>query len=337
MENIMMPALLLGVTGLAMGLFLAFASKKFEVKVDERVEEIIGILPGINCGACGYPGCAGYADALVNIGATMDCCAPGGATVAKNIGGIMGVAVEVSDRKMVAKLICQGDHTKTKKKYEYSGIIQSCASMALYTGGDKSCSFACIGHGDCAIVCPVDAITVNEERGIVEISEEKCIACGKCVTTCPKSVITILPQDKRVNVRCSSKDKGIDAKKACSVACIGCRICEKACPVDAITVTNNLAKIDVEKCVECGLCAVKCPTGAINDETFEIKKAEIIPEKCIGCTACARVCPTTAITGVVKEKHIVDPEKCIGCQLCYDKCKFGAIKMDINIKASDVN
>lgn len=332
MENIMMPALILGVTGLAMGLFLAFASKKFEVEVDPRVEKILGVLPGINCGACGFPGCSGYADAIVNNGAPIDACAPGGGTVVKNISDVMGVSVEISERKIVAKLICQGEHTRTKQKYNYGGALKNCASMALYSGGDKSCSFACIGHGDCAGVCPADAIFVNHERGIVEISEEKCISCGKCVKTCPKSVIAMLPQDRRVNVRCSSREKGPDAKKSCSVACIGCGICAKACPVDAITVANNLAKIDVEKCIQCGLCAIKCPTNAINDETTEIKKAKIISEKCIGCTACARVCPVTAITGVVKEKHIIDPEKCIGCQLCYEKCKFHAIEMEITPK-----
>lgn len=327
MENILIPALILGVTGLAMGLFLAFASKKFEVEVDPRVEKIIEALPGINCGACGYPGCAGYADAIVNGGAPIDACAPGAGAVVKSISDIMGASAAPATTKMVAKLLCQGEHNRTSEKYEYVGAMKSCASMALYSGGEKKCHYACIGQGDCAAVCPVDAITVSQEKGIVFIDEDKCVSCSKCVKTCPKSVIAMLPQNKKVTVRCSSKDKGVDAKKSCSVACIGCGICVKACPVAAIEINNNLAKIDQDKCVQCGLCAIKCPTKAIDSEIKELKLAKIIEDKCIGCTACARVCPVNAITGAVKQKHIIDPEKCIGCQLCFDKCKFHAIEM----------
>lgn len=327
MENILIPALILGVTGLAMGLFLAFASKKFEVEVDPRVERIIEALPGINCGACGYPGCSGYADAIVNAGAPLDACAPGAGAVAKNISDIMGTSVQVSSTKIVAKLLCQGDHNKTNKKYQFTGAMNTCASMALYSGGDKSCHYACIGAGDCVTVCPVNAISLCGDSGIVSIDEDKCVSCSKCVKTCPKSVLAMLPQQKKVTVKCSSRDKGPEAKKSCSVACIGCGICAKACPVSAIEVTNNLAKIDQDKCVQCGLCAIKCPTKAIDSEIKELKLAKIIEDKCIGCTACSRVCPVQAITGEVKQKHVIDPNKCIGCQLCFDRCKFHAIEM----------
>ena len=161
MNAVIMPVLVLGLTGLAMGLFLAFASKKFEVEVDPKIEQIMGILPGANCGGCGFPGCAGYA--VVNEGAGMSLCAPGGASVAEGIGQIMGATVEVSDEKIVAKVLCQGDNTRTTKIYEFDGELQTCAAMMLYAGGDKSCVYSCLGHGDCERVCPVNAIKVNDK------------------------------------------------------------------------------------------------------------------------------------------------------------------------------
>lgn len=328
MEAILSPIAILGGTGLLMGLFLAYASKKFEVEVDPKVEEIIGVLPGINCGACGYPGCSGYAEAIALQGAGITACSPGGPAVAEKISKIMGMTVNLSGPKMVAKVLCQGDNTKTSKIYDFDGELTSCAAIMLYAGGDKSCKYGCLGYGDCVKVCPVDAIVIND-KGLASIDEDKCISCKKCVKTCPKNVISMLPQDKKVTVLCSSKDKGPVARKACTVPCIGCGICAKVCPVQAIEVTNNLAKIDPEKCIECGLCAVKCPTKAINNDVKEIKKAEIIEDKCIGCTACARVCPVQCISGEVKQKHKIDETKCIGCQLCYSKCKFGAIKINV--------
>ena len=276
MEAVLIPAIVLGLTGLAMGLFLAFASIKFEVQVDPKIEAISGILPGANCGGCGFPGCSGYAAAIVEQGAPMSLCAPGGAAVAAKIGEIMGASVDVSSEKVVARVLCQGDNTRTTKIYKFDGELQTCAAMMLYAGGDKSCVYSCLGHGDCEKVCPVGAIKVNE-KGIAEVDEDKCISCGLCQKACPKKVIAMLPQSKKVTVTCSSKEKGAAAKKACTTACIGCGICAKNCPVGAITVENNLAKIDPAKCISCGICATKCPTKAIVSDV-EPKKAEIIEE-----------------------------------------------------------
>ena len=103
MEAIMMPVVVLGITGILMGLFLAYASKKFEVEVDPKVEAILAVLPGANCGACGFPGCAGYASGVALEGAKMTLCAPGGPKVIEKIGEIMGVAVEIPVKKKPVK------------------------------------------------------------------------------------------------------------------------------------------------------------------------------------------------------------------------------------------
>lgn len=269
MEGIIIPVLVLGLTGLAMGLFLAYASIKFEVKVDPKIEEITGILPGANCGGCGFPGCSGYASAIVEEGAPMTLCSPGGGAVASKIGEIMGKTVSVSSDKIVARVTCQGDNSKTTKTYDYIGEFKSCQALALYGGGNKSCPFSCLGLGDCERVCPVGAIVVGE-NGIAKVDEDKCISCGLCKGACPKAVIDMVSQKQKVTVLCSSKEKGAVAKKACQVACIGCGMCAKACPVGAITVENNLAKIDGSKCVNCGACALKCPTKAIHNELSKV-------------------------------------------------------------------
>lgn len=262
MEAIVIAVVILGVTGLAMGLFLAFAAKKFEVQIDPKIEEIIGILPGANCGGCGYPGCSGYASAIVEEGAAMTLCSPGGASVAAKIGDIMGASVDTSGEKVVARVLCQGDNTFSKKRFDFEGELKTCSAVTLYAGGDKSCKYGCLGYGDCERVCPVGAIVVNE-KGIASVDEEACISCGLCVKACPKSVIAMTPAAKKVTVKCMSKDKGGDAKKACGIACIGCGMCQRTCPFGAIEVSNNLAKIDPAKCKNCQLCVVVCPTKAI--------------------------------------------------------------------------
>lgn len=262
MEAIVIAIVVLGITGLAMGLFLAFAAKKFEVEIDPKIEQIISALPGANCGGCGYPGCSGYACAIVEEGASMTLCSPGGASVASQIGDIMGASVDTSSEKVVARVLCQGDNTQTKKRFDFQGELATCASLMLYAGGDKSCKYGCLGYGDCERVCPVAAVVVND-KGIAHVDEEACISCGLCVKACPKSVIAMIPAKKKVTVKCCSKDKGGDAKKACGVACIGCAMCQKACPFGAIEISNNLAKIDPVKCKNCQLCVVVCPTKAI--------------------------------------------------------------------------
>jgi len=323
-NNILLASASLGTMGLAFGAGLAFASKKFAVEIDPRVEAINEVLPGANCGGCGFPGCGGFAVAVVAGEAPVNGCPVGGPDCAQAIAGVMGLEA-ATGAKQVAKVLCAGTSEHCKENFIYDGV-QDCKAAHMISGGSKSCQYGCLGLGTCERACPFDAIVMNE-GGIAEIDKDKCTACGKCLEVCPKSVIGYVPYDQNVIVDCNNMDRGGHVKKNCGIACIACKMCVKACPFDAIDVENNIAKIDYEKCTNCGLCYDKCPTKAIEMDESKRLKAVVIEEACIGCTLCKKVCPVDAIAGEVKQKHKVDPEKCIGCSACEAKCPKDAIIM----------
>ncbi len=249
------------VLGVLFGVILTIADKKFKVEADPRVEAVRACLGGANCGACGYAGCDAFADAVVAGNAPVNGCAPSGAKGAEAIAAIMGVSAEVGERK-VARVLCQGDCTTAKERYNYDGYT-SCATAAGLAGGPKLCGFACVALGDCAKVCAFDAITV--ENGLVHIDENKCVACGKCVSVCPRGVIALKPASETVIVSCRNTDNGREARMACMKACIACGRCVKECPNDAVHVEGGVAKIDESKCTRCGACAKVCPCKCIID------------------------------------------------------------------------
>ena len=251
---------LLAVLGILIGILLGVAGKVFAVETDERVEKVRECLPGNNCGGCGYPGCDGLAEAIVAGDAPVNGCPVGGAPVAGKIAEILGVEAGSSERQ-VAFVKCAGTCEKANQDYEYTGV-QDCAAMAFVpNGGPKSCNYGCLGFGNCVKACPFDAIHVVD--GVAVVDKDACKACGKCVAACPKHLIELLPVSAKHIVQCSSKDKGKDVMKACSVGCIACHLCEKNCPSDAVHVVDNVAYIDQEKCTKCGLCAEKCPKKII--------------------------------------------------------------------------
>lgn len=268
--DILLPVLAIGGMGLIFGAILAVASKIFAVDIDERVPQIVEVLPGANCGGCGFAGCNAYADAVVKGEAAVNCCPVGGEIAAEKIAYIMGVTAEKSV-KQAARVLCQGSLENTDTRYEYDGPMD-CLTADRLGGGPKSCAYGCMGLGSCTSVCKFGAIEVKD--GVAVVDEEKCTACGACVNICPKHVIAILPVTSKVTVKCSSKDKGKKTRTVCKTGCIGCGICAKNCPKEAITVENNVASINSELCVSCGICAAKCPQKCIIS-TRVIKKAAV--------------------------------------------------------------
>lgn len=257
--NILWAIIALAGLGVLFGLILDVAEKKFAVKKDDRVEKVRACLAGANCGACGYPGCDGFAEAVVKGEAPVNGCTAGGAKTAAGVAEVMGVSA-VSDTPRVARVICQGECGVSKERYVYDGYT-SCQMAAQMVGGPKLCRYACVGLGDCMDVCKFDAIHI--ENGLAVVDQNKCTACGLCEKACPRHVIQLKPKDASVLVRCQNSDAGRLAREECMKACIACKRCEKACKYDAIHVENGYASIDVEKCTRCGECAKVCPCGCI--------------------------------------------------------------------------
>jgi len=258
--GIIIAALIVGMIGLIIGLLLGAAGEKFKIEVDEKELKIRGILPGNNCGGCGFPGCDGLAKAIAQGEADVNACPVGGDTVAKVIGEIMGKAGGGME-KMVAFVKCAGTSDKTKTKYNYYGSKDCKKASIAPGGGEKKCTFGCMGYGTCVKACMFDAIHVID--GIAVVDREKCAACKQCVLACPKNLIELVPYKAEHLIQCNSQDKGKQVKEGCVTGCIGCTLCVKECEFDAIQFKDNLAHIDYNKCTNCGKCAIKCPVKVI--------------------------------------------------------------------------
>lgn len=265
MNGIINTIWVLAAIGAVCAIMLILASKYMKVEVDKKFEEIRACLPGANCGACGYAGCDGYAAALCDgLDHETNKCIPGADAVSHSLSEALGVEFQDVEEH-VAVLRCRGDCGSVKDKADYQGM-SSCAAAKLTFGGKSACSFGCMGYGDCAAVCPEHAITIRD--GLANINTRLCIGCGLCVKACPNHVISLMPDSEVMLVACSSHEKGLATRKACSKGCIACRKCEKECPHGAIAVVDNLAQIDYSKCVDCGKCAEVCPVGCIYQENF---------------------------------------------------------------------
>lgn len=311
--------LTLGGLGAMAGVGLGLAAKKFHVDVDPRIQQIDDVLPHAQCGACGYPGCIPFATAVVEGDAPADGCTVGGAKTARDVADVMKIEVEVkSEEAVIAAILCKGGEKEVRKKFQYDGF-KDCSAAKIVAGGDKACEFACVGYGDCVRACPFPGAIWMNDNLLPEVSPTICTGCGMCEPACPVNIIVMSPISRQVHVNCASHDKGPVVKKICDVGCIGCDICIKACPYDALSLEDNLAVMDYNKCTNCGLCVPVCPTKTISDYLPKRQIAEIY-DTCIGCDVCKKACPVDAIEGEYKQVYNVIKEKCIGCNLCFEEC-----------------
>ena len=277
---IIYTVLMLSALGVVLAVVLYFVAQKFKVYEDPRIDQVEAVLPGANCGGCGYPGCRGFAEAFVKADDISSLfCPVGGNDTFAAAAKILGKDAVAQD-PMIAVVRCSGSPDHRARTSTYNGA-QSCKIASTLYSGDTGCQFGCLGLGDCVEVCKFDAIYIDPVTLLPVVDEEKCTACGACVKACPKFIIELRkkgPKSKRIFVSCINKDKGGIAKKSCEVACIGCNKCVKVCPHDAIVVENFLAYIDYNKCKLCRKCVEECPTGAILELNFPPRKPKVEAE-----------------------------------------------------------
>ena len=270
MTEILVPVLVLGATGVLAALLLSWVSRRFAVREDPRIAEIEELLPGANCGGCGYSGCHAFAAACASATSldSMNCPGAGKAAMAR-IGEIVGLDAGKAEAK-VAVVRCGGTCAARPRTAVYDGP-RSCTLLAATGVGDSACVWGCLGMGDCVAACPFGAMAMDPYTGLPLVDDTKCVGCGVCVSACPRGIITLLPKGPRglrVWVACGNHDKGAAAIKVCKNACLGCGKCVKVCGHNAITVTDNLAVIDPSACRLCRKCVDTCPTDAIHCANF---------------------------------------------------------------------
>ncbi len=258
--TIIIPILTLGLLTLALAGLIAVASKKLYVFEDPRIDQVEDMLPHANCGACGFPGCRPFAEALVS-GAVL----PGKCSVSSDegraaIASFLGVSLG-AEEKRVARLACNGGMNVAINQAYYKGV-SSCQAATLISGGGKACSWGCLGYGDCEVVCDFDAISMNE-FGIPVVDVQKCTACGDCVEACPKGLFSIHPISHRLWVACKSLEAGDEVLDVCDVGCTACGKCAMDAEDNMITMVKNLPVINYSKDHNTQAPIQRCPTGAI--------------------------------------------------------------------------
>lgn len=257
---LVISAVSMGGIGAALALFLAYADKKFQVEEDPALEAIASILPNTNCGGCGYPGCRMLAEKLLAGEAPPNACVAGGNDTAKKLAEVLGVAAG-DVKRIIAVVLCKGGHKEAERRATYKGDM-TCTAANL-TGGDKSCSYGCLGYGECVEACKYDAMAMDD-NGLPVVFHDKCVGCGACARACPRNIIEMHPEDHKLFVYCRSKDKGAYAKKVCSVACIACGLCVKDCTVaGGIVLKDNLAVINHDLAPQNDESTKRCPTKCI--------------------------------------------------------------------------
>ena len=272
--NVTTAILFMGILGLLLSSMLVFANKKLWVFEDPRIDDLEGMLPATNCGACGSAGCRPFAEALISGEVTPAQCTVSNAETIEDIADYLGV--ESGDVvKRVARLACAGGNHVARMRAHYKGL-ESCRAAAVVSGGPKSCTWGCIGLADCADVCDFDAITMDH-NGLPIVDNAKCTACGDCVDICPKDLFSIQDAAHRLWVACKNLEHGDSAENDCEVACTACERCVKDSPEGLISIQDNLAVIDYNKIsLASPIATERCPTGAIVwlDESLGVIKGQ---------------------------------------------------------------
>lgn len=245
--------------------FAFFAAKKFFVYEDPKIGEIENLLPGANCGGCGFSGCHAFAVECAGA-STMNglCCTGVDAEGMKKIAEIVGLTPVATVRK-VSVVKCSPSCDTRDLRNRYDGV-KSCAIENAFYQGESDCIYGCLGCGDCVSACPFDAMRIDSGGNIPVIDYNKCTGCGKCVESCPRNLCELIPYKEDVPmiwVACANRDRGPVAMKECGVACIGCTKCRKVCPNEAPEISSFLAHINQDKCTGCGECLTACPRKSI--------------------------------------------------------------------------
>ena len=254
---IVITALFALILAFILGLALGFFREFFAVPEDPLKGQVRECLPGANCGACGFPGCDGYAAAVAAGTAEINRCSVGGKATAEKLAALMGGDASVTP--LVAVLACQGSKEHAPLKGEYWGI-PTCRGAKLSAGGTKLCSWGCLGYGDCSKVCQFGALHIGAD-GLPHIDGLKCTGCKRCVAECPKQLLRDIPKDRKGAMPLCSNRNPIKTmvKKTCKAGCIKCGVCVKNCPEKCITLDKGIPLVDYTKCTSCGTCAAKCP------------------------------------------------------------------------------
>jgi Na+-translocating ferredoxin:NAD+ oxidoreductase RNF subunit RnfB len=269
--SILISLIALGGLSFVLAMMLILANKKLYVYEDPRIDVVEDMLPHANCGACGYPGCRPFAEAVVS-GVSL----PGKCTVSSEEGRMaiadyLGVSLG-AEEKRVARLACAGGTNVALNRASYQGL-ESCRAASLVSGGGKGCFWGCLGYGDCEVVCDFDAITMNE-FGLPIVDADKCTACGDCVEVCPKDLFSLQPVSHRLWVACKNLEHGDEILEECQVGCTACGKCAMDAPGDLIKMVNNLPVVDYSQAHQTKVPIERCPTGAIVwlDESGEVIK-----------------------------------------------------------------
>ena len=277
-EILLWAGVVMASLGAVLGAVIGIFAKYFRVRSDARVELILELLPGANCGGCGQAGCADFAKSVVEGRNAPSKCPVSSREQKSAIARALGIEEEAGFQRR-ALVRCGGDLHHSAWLLNYNGVLD-CASAALVSGGPKGCSYGCLGMGNCARKCPFGAIEIVDHIALVH--PELCVGCGLCIAACPRHCIALVPAAATTHVYCNSPEKGIDKRKNCQVGCIGCRKCERTVP-GKFTVEGNLARVNYELAPEelptdADAVAVKCPTHALLSEQahFRIERNEEI-------------------------------------------------------------